>query len=594
MGHNRTKNFLGVVSVISISLIMAQSRVVASNSNPIWIAQTPPPQDIFPDRDPPSSPPVTPSPQPSPPQELIPPSDLRVPLPMGNETFTITEFIFTGNTRFSDETLAEKFTNDLRQQSLSISQLVTIATEIAQFYQEQGYATTGAIVNIPRKTQNQGTGKAEIQIIEGEVEQITVVPVNETRLPNRYIHSRLAIATEKPLHLPSLREALQLLQLDPRIASLSASLSEGTQQGKSILEVSYRPAVPFQGGLNVDNGRVPSVGSFQGGISLDHHNLLGFSDRATLNYANSEGSNIIDVTYAIPINARNGTLTFGFGHNDSNVIEPPFDEIDIATDSQTYELSLRQPLVRTIEEQVFQEFALGLTASLRDSQATVLDEPFPLSRGAEEDGETRIFALRFFQDYTRSSARNVFALRSQFNFGIDALDATTNEQLPGVERIPDSEFFSWQGQAQYVRLLGEDQLFLLRGSAQLADQTLLAAEQYSLGGINTVRGYRQDQLLSDNGVFLSAEVQLPILRAFNRQGVLQIAPFFDWGTSWNSSGLSNPDPSTLSSVGIGLQWRYADTFTARLDWGIPLVEVEDRDRTLQEDGLVFSIQVNPF
>jgi hypothetical protein len=52
--------------------------------------------------------------------------------------------------------------------------------------------------------------------------------------------------------------------------------------------------------------------------------------------------------------------------------------------------------------------------------------------------------------------------------------------------------------------------------------------------------------------------------------VIQVVPFVDWGMVWNGSGQANPSPNSLASVGLGLQWQQGD-FTARLDWGIPLV-----------------------
>jgi hemolysin activation/secretion protein len=42
-----------------------------------------------------------------------------------------------------------------------------------------------------------------------------------------------------------------------------------------------------------------------------------------------------------------------------------------------------------------------------------------------------------------------------------------------------------------------------------------------------------------------------------------------------------------------LQWTQ-NNFSARLDWGIPLISVNSRDRTWQENGLYFSVQYNPF
>lgn len=87
----------------------------------------------------------------------------------------------------------------------------------------------------------------------------------------------------------------------------------------------------------------------------------------------------------------------------------------------------------------------------------------------------------------------------------------------------------------------------------------------------------------------SAELRLPILRVREVSGVLQIAPFVDLGTTWNSSGRDAPDPNTLASLGLGLRWQQSNRLTARFDWGIPLVSVSSEGDTLQEDGLYLSI-----
>jgi hemolysin activation/secretion protein len=127
---------------------------------------------------------------------------------------------------------------------------------------------------------------------------------------------------------------------------------------------------------------------------------------------------------------------------------------------------------------------------------------------------------------------------------------------------------------------------------QLADRALVPLEQIGLGGLDSIRGYRQDVLLTDNAAFASAEVRLPILRVSKVKGVLQLTPFVDFGTAWNNSGRPDPNPNTLGSVGLGLRWQQGDRFSARLDWGIPLISVEDTDRTWQENGLYFSLIYN--
>ncbi len=97
--------------------------------------------------------------------------------------------------------------------------------------------------------------------------------------------------------------------------------------------------------------------------------------------------------------------------------------------------------------------------------------------------------------------------------------------MPRLTRIRRIVAFAWRGQGQWVRLLAPDTLLLLRADAQLADRALLPFEQFSLGGIDSVRGYRQDALLTDNGIFASAEVRIPILRLPGINGLCRLHPF---------------------------------------------------------------------
>ena len=221
---------------------------------------------------------------------------------------------------------------------------------------------------------------------------------------------------------------------------------------------------------------------------------------------------------------------------------------------------------------------------------TAVGQGFPLSSGASNDGRTKVAALRFFQEWTQRSSGDVLALRSQFSVGLNALDATINPNPP------DGQFFDWRAQGQYVRLLAPDTLLVVRSSLQLSNTTLVSLEQFPLGGLYTVRGYRPDLLLTDNGVFASAEVRLPILRVDDVKGLLQIAPFVDYGIGWNnpSNLAGNPNPNTLFSVGLGLQWQMGDNFNARLDYGIPLTQFEVGGKTLQQQEVYFSLNYRLF
>jgi hemolysin activation/secretion protein len=145
---------------------------------------------------------------------------------------------------------------------------------------------------------------------------------------------------------------------------------------------------------------------------------------------------------------------------------------------------------------------------------------------------------------------------------------------------------------QYVRALAPNSLFLVKLESQLADRSLLAIEQLGIGGQDSVRGYRQDLLLVDNGIIASAEVRLPIFSPPASQRVLQLVPFLDVGWGWNRSTTSN-DPNRNFIAGSGLGLRYQDSnFSTKLDYGIPLNSIDSSKRTGQERGFYFSINYN--
>jgi hemolysin activation/secretion protein len=545
------------------------------------------PREIQPPSTQPLPEPPPPAPEPEPPFRLPPPEQLLPPetTPTTPETtpgevpqtINVKEFKVTGSTVFSQKEFAEVL-KDYINRPITLAELFQARAAITELYVKKGYITSGAYI----PTQKLQDGVVEIRVVEGSLEDIKVTGTR--RLRTGYVRSRLAIATKKPLNRDRLLQALQLLQLNPLIDNLSAELSAGSRPGVSLLEVRVKEADTFDVQFVLDNGRSPAVGSFRRQIQVSEANLFGFGDSISAIYTNTDGSNAFDFGYTFPINARNGTISFNFGISDSNVIERPFNDLDIQSNSRYYELTLRQPIIQTPTR----ELAVGLTATRRESEASLNPDdlgeiPFP-AFGANDEGETKVTALRFFQEWTQRSSQQVFAVRSQFSVGLDAFDSDS--------------FLAWRGQAQWVRLLAPDTLFLLRGDLQVADRPLVPFEQFGLGGIESVRGYRQDALLTDDGFFASAEVRIPIARFSRRGSVLQVTPFFDIGTVWNRSGRPSPDAeleeSTLASVGFGLRLQLEDWLTARIDWGIPLISISGEKDSWQENGLYFSIIANPF
>ncbi len=492
-----------------------------------------------------------PQPKPQIPIERNPPAPPSTPdSPRIPRTITVEKFEFSGNTAFSDEELSETV-KEFTEEPLSLAELLQVEEKIRNKYtagcqqdpeeqkepQKPCYLNSGAFIPANQTFDRDGA-IVKVQVVEGIIERVNITGLN--RLDRDYVRSRIRGGISEPLERERLLEKLQILQLDPLIQNLNAELAAGTRPEKSILEINVIEADSFALELFTNNGRSPSVGTWRRGFRVNEGNLFGIGDRIFGEYTNTDGSNAIDLGYSIPLNASNTTINIAGGINATEVIEEPFDRLDIEGDSFNFELGLRQPVLRTPTR----ELALGISGSRQESNTELRGQNFALSSGADENGETRISALRFYQEYTKRTLEDVLAVRSQFNVGLDVFDATVN-----ADPLPDSRFFAWRGQGQYVRRLGQDSLLVLRSDLQLAATNLVPLEQFSLGGLDSVRGYRQDAILTDNGFFASAEVRLPILRAQKVEGILQIAPFLDFGVGWNSGDDEEPEEQTF--IGLG-------------------------------------------
>jgi hemolysin activation/secretion protein len=562
----------GLISYVGLTLpIFAQS-----------IANPLPPQITTPLlRSPSSQPPVqTPKPLPSP-DDLLNPS--REPTAPQQEipatgTIIVNRFEVLGSTAFSEVEL-DQVLLPFTKRPITFSELLKARSQITDLYVSRGYITSGAFI----PTQDLQNGVVRIQVSEGGLEEIKITGVE--RLSPEYVRSRMNIATGAPLNRDRLIQALQVLQINPLIASVSAELSAGTQAGQNILEVRIREAKSLNMQLSLDNNRAPSVGSLRRKVQVSEANLTGLGDALYVGYSNTDGSNSYDLSYTLPINPYNGTISFTFNNGNSNVIEKPFNELDIYANSTSYDLTFRQP----IEQTPSQELALGFTASYRESLTSLSKIPFQLSTGSDDNGVTKIAVLRAFQEFTQRSSQSVISLRSQFSLGLGGVFGSNLNV-----NAPDSRFVSWRGQAQYVSLLAPDTFLLLRGDLQFSDRALLSSEQVGFGGQDTLRGYRQDVLLGDNGLNLSAELRVPILRIPEWESLWQIVPFIETAAVWTSSGATNSSSNILLGTGLGLRWRVGNSLDIKIDYGIPLISVPNTRNTAQENGLYFNLNFTGF
>lgn len=517
-----------------------------------------------------------------PPEFILP--QLPPPSPGGQRLshgprILVHEFRVTGATVFPEDEIAA-LTAPYENRPVTSEDLQELRDKLTLLYVQAGYVNSGALL----PDQDVSRGIVEYRMVEGRLDRVELEG-------NRYfrdgvLRSRLLRGAHTPLNVRDLEEELELLQQDPRIRRVQAELIPGDRPGEAVLRTRFEEEPPYRAALELSNHEPPSIGAYRARLRLADENLLGFGDVLRGRASFTEGLEDYEVGYEIPVTQSDTTAGAWYQHGESDIVEDPFDATDIESESQTLGLEIRHPVHRTPRSRL----ELALLGEYRESENFVAGHPFSFVPGPDK-GRSVVSAVRFRQDWLYRDLHQVLAGRSMLSLGIDALGATVHR---GDE--PDGQYLAWLGQLQWARRLERSGLeILFRTDVQLSTSPLLSLEQFSVGGYSSVRGYRENELVADNGVVSSLELRLPLWSDATRFRTVQLAAFGDVGHAWNTVNTGDArrgsfQHHTLASIGLGLRVAFTRHLHGEVYWGEELRDVEEPDdRDLQDTGVYFEL-----
>lgn len=502
------------------------------------------------------------------------PAPLRLPeLPpaapgelTGDVRILVRDVRIEGNTVFSDAELASVIAPYLNRAILA-GELLELRDKLTRFYVERGYVNSGAVI----PEQRVRDGVVTLRIIEGRLSALEVTGNKD--LGWAWFDAQLGLPQDRVLSLATLQSDLRLLLQNPLIARVNAELVPGNKPGGAVLRLAVEEADPWFFDATLDNGRPVSTGSLQAAVEFGHRNLSGRGDVLAMSLGKTNGGDEASARYYLPLKGGRSGFSLGWGRSSAGVVEEPFAALDIGSRSDHVTLGIDHALVREADR----HFALGLDLQYRRNQTTLLGLPFSFSPGAV-DGRSSVSALRFKQDWSARGLDKALAVRSTVSWGMDAFGASDRG-------TPDGRFLAWLGQAQWGQRWGGHQM-LLRTDVQLSADSLLPLEQMAVGGGQSVRGYRENHLVRDQGMVASVEYRyVPEDLPAPAQG-LQLALFADAGTAWNHGEASR---KYLASVGAGLRWEADARLRAELYVGHRLKRVVYPGDDLQNHGVHFAL-----
>ena len=177
------------------------------------------------------------------------------------------------------------------------------------------------------------------------------------------------------------------------------------------------------------------------------------------------------------------------------------------------------------------------------------------------------------------------------------LDATLTAGLRGPGSAPDvfdnrrfkatSNFVHLRLDLSHTHEIPGGGQFFVKVQGQAADQPLVSSEQYSIGGLDTVRGYAESEVLGDYGFSGTVELRSQNLGQYLEQKLpnptgeaIKFNPVNDWRFFIFADGgrtrIFNPLPEQqaqfdLGSYGVGTRIRFLKYFNGLVLVGIPMI-----------------------
>lgn len=480
-----------------------------------------------------------------------------------------------GNTLLSDS-LIRDLVAPYENRQVTVAELHELRHQLSQAYYDLGYINSGAVI----PDQQVVDGKVTILIVEGVLSQLNLA--GNKRLRDSYIRKRVSPRVGETLNANTLRDSLELLQRNPLIDRVNARLLPGDAVGRAILDMKVREAKPYTVGIGVDNYRSPSVGAEHAYLFGVHRNLTGNGDQLSAEVGITDGLDEIDASYQIPVSARDTLLGVRYERTDSKVVEDPFEEIDVKGKTDTASIYLAHPLRISLSTRL-----AGLIGfDVRHSQSYLLGEPFSFSPGVQ-NGESDVRVLWTGLEWTRRGPKRAMAVRGTYRQGLDVLDATDNSDKP------DGVFSLFLFQFQYLQRLDHYGMQIVaRSTLQRSLDPLLPIEKFGVGGRYSVRGYRENEFVRDNGVAATLEGRIPLFQDENNRSRynLTLAGFLDYGRSWDEDNdLPTSHVKNITSIGAGMIWNPVKQISSELYWAYALDNVDTNGNNLQDKGISFSL-----
>lgn len=476
--------------------------------------------------------------------------------------FDIWAFRVDGNTVLGDEA-AERAVYPFAGPGKSIDDVEKARQALEKTYHDAGYTTV--LVDIPEQDVEEGL--VVLKVTEGRVGRLKITGSRYYSL-GKIREGVPALAEDQVPHMPTVQKQLEALAEESQDRNVTPVLRAGTTPGKLDVELQVQDRLPLHGSVEINSRNSANTTLTRVIGSIRYDNLWQLHHSASLQYQVSpQDYDEVEVwsgTYAMPLPLWDSRLAFyGVGIS-SNTNIATAGALSVIGTGAIYGLRWVKPFLSS------QEYFHTLTGGFdyKDFGQSIM------KIGADSD-TTPIHYAPFLLGYSFLHRGEQRLTSMDFNLHISLRGVGNNAQEFANKRFdakPDYMYFS--GEFKHQEILPYDLRLVLRGAGQVTDGPLISNEQFSAGGVTSVRGYHQTEALGDDGLSGSIELYTPKLLNSDYIQEFRALGFVDGARLWVLQPLQgSPDGYHLASAGAGLRMKAFHSLTNELDFSYPFVGI---------------------
>jgi hemolysin activation/secretion protein len=470
--------------------------------------------------------------------------------------FILRKIILKGNVRYNEKTLAQFYQNNLNQK-ISVAQLQNIIQQITNYYRNNGYILSQAILP-PQRIHN---GIVEILIVEGFINHVQILGRSKGAKELLQSYGDVIAAT-RPLDLKILERNLRLANeisgLQTQAIFEPAKKTVGASDLNLISQMNN-----INGYLSYDNYGTRYIGPNQITGSITANSIFRSGDNTrfvTSTTPHPQQLKFYDLFYETPF-ASGARINFGTNRSTTH---PGFvlKSLKIQGNASTYYGNLSYALLRSRSANLTIDGGFNYVDSkvASDSQPLYSDHVRKISLGGTYD-----FADRW-------SGYNTWVMHVEQ--GLNIFGASNDPTSTLTSRFgADSKFTKVLAQSSRLQALYGPLSIYFNLTGQYVFRPVLATDQFSFGGSQLGRGYDSSEIIGDRGIAGTLEFRLMKQLNYAYLQAMQPYIFYDIGTIWNLKNMPNIiRKQSAASTGFGIRCFFMKNLAGNFMFAQPLTK----------------------